>query len=313
MRRDALIFVAGHRGLAGSAIVDCLKKQGFSNIVYRTSKELDLRCQADVDDFFRNLRPEFVFLAAAKVGGIMANVRYPAFFMYDNLMIAANVLHAAHTYGVGKLLFLGSSCIYPKFAPQPLQEKALLSGPLEPTNEYYAVAKIAGIKMCQAYRKQYGDRFIAVMPANLYGLNDNFNLENGHVLPALLRKFHEAKMSGGKSVKVWGSGHPRREFLFAGDLAEACCFLMDQYDGEEIINIGTGKDISIRELAQLIAEVTGYEGDIVFDRGKPDGTPVKCLDVAKINGLGWQAKTGLRDGLQKTYQWFKNFYASTRI
>jgi GDP-L-fucose synthase len=306
MLKNSLVYVAGHRGLVGSAIMRYLENQGYSNILTRTSKELDLRSQAAVEEFFKTFHPEYVFLAAARVGGILANDRYPAQFIYDNLMIEANVIHAAHTYGVKKLLFLGSSCIYPKFAPQPLKEDSLLTGELEATNEWYAVAKIAGIKMCQAYRKQYSDNFIAVMPTNLYGINDNFDLENAHVLPALIRKFHEAKVSSKPSVEVWGSGNPRREFLYADDLAEACCYLMENYDEEEIINIGTGTDLSIRELAEIIREVAGYNGVIVYDVSKPDGTPVKCLDVSTINRLGWQAKTGLKDGLEKTYHWFKN-------
>jgi GDP-L-fucose synthase len=306
MLKNSLIYVAGHRGLVGSAIMRYLENQGYSNILTRTNKELDLRSQAAVEEFFQTFHPEYVFLAAARVGGILANDRYPAQFIYDNLMIEANVIHAAHTYGVKKLLFLGSSCIYPKFASQPLKEESLLTGELEATNEWYAIAKIAGIKMCQAYRKQYSDNFIAVMPTNLYGINDNFDLENAHVLPALIRKFHEAKVSGKPSVEVWGSGNPRREFLYADDLAKACCYLIENYDEEGIINIGTGTDLSIRELAEIIREVAGYNGKIVYDVSKPDGTPVKCLDVSKINRLGWQAKTGLKDGLEKTYHWFKN-------
>ncbi|EAX48790.1 NAD-dependent epimerase/dehydratase [Thermosinus carboxydivorans Nor1] len=306
MRKDAKIYIAGHRGLAGSAIVRQLRSQGYVNIITRTSAELDLRCQAAVDAFFRAFRPEYVFLAAAKVGGIWANNRYPAEFIYDNLAIATNVIHAAHCYGVKKLLFLGSSCIYPKYASQPLKEEYLLTGELEPTNEWYAVAKIAGIKLCQAYRRQYDANFIAVMPANLYGINDNFDLETAHVLPALLRKFHEAKAAGMSAVTVWGSGKARREFLYVDDLAEACCFLMQNYDGEEIINVGTGTDITIRELAELIREIVGFNGDIIYDRTKPDGTFQKLLDVTKINRLGWQAKIGLREGIEKTYRWFKD-------
>jgi GDP-L-fucose synthase len=306
MLKNSLIYVAGHRGLVGSAIMRYLENQGYLNILTRTNKELDLRSQAAVEEFFQTFHPEYVFLAAARVGGILANDRYPAQFIYDNLMIEANVIHSAHTYGVKKLLFLGSSCIYPKFASQPLKEESLLTGELEATNEWYAIAKIAGIKMCQAYRKQYSDNFIAVMPTNLYGINDNFDLENAHVLPALIRKFHEAKVSGKPSVEVWGSGNPRREFLYADDLAKACCYLIENYDEEGIINIGTGTDLSIRELAEIIREVAGYNGKIVYDVSKPDGTPVKCLDVSKINRLGWQAKTGLKDGLEKTYHWFKN-------
>ncbi|SDF53645.1 GDP-L-fucose synthase [Sporolituus thermophilus] len=306
MRKDAKIYVAGHRGLVGSAIVRELRSQGYDNLITRTSAELDLRYQAVVDAFFRASRPEYVFLAAAKVGGILANNRHPAEFIYDNLAIATNVIHAAYCYGVKKLLFLGSSCIYPKYARQPLKEEYLLTGELEPTNEWYAVAKIAGVKLCQAYRRQYGANFIAVMPANLYGINDNFDLETSHVLPALLRKFHEAKAAGMSAVTVWGSGNPRREFLYVDDLAEACCFLMQNYNDEEIINVGTGTDITIRELAELIREIVGFNGDIVYDRTKPDGTFQKLLDVTKINRLGWQAKTGLREGIEKTYRWFKD-------
>jgi len=305
MRKNALIYVAGHRGLVGSAIKRCVEAQGFTRIITKTSQELDLCSQAATEAFFRTFRPEYVFLAAAKVGGILANLGYPAEFIYNNLMIEANVIHAAHTYGVKKLLFLGSSCIYPKLAPQPLTEDCLLSGELEPTNQWYAVAKIAGLKMCQAYRKQYGDNFIAVMPTNAYGLNDTFDIQKGHVLPALLHKFHAAKVSGHASVVVWGSGHPRREFIYADDLAEACCFLMHHYSGEGIINVGTGVDLSIRELAEIIREVVGYKGEIVYDTQKPDGTPVKRLDVSKINALGWQAKTDLKEGIARTYAWFQ--------
>ena len=305
MRKDACIYVAGHRGLVGSAIVRCLGKQGYSNIITRTRTELDLRQQGAVEAFFMNCRPEYVFVAAAKVGGIMANSQYPAEFIYDNLAIETNVIHAAHKYGVKKLLLLGSSCIYPKLAPQPLKEEYLLTGPLEATNEWYAVAKVAGIKLCQAYRQQYGDNFIAVMPTNLYGINDNFDLETSHVLPAMLRKFHEAKVAGTKSVTIWGSGSPRREFLYVDDLAEACCFLMEKYDGREIINIGTGKDLSILDLAILISAIVEFTGEVVCDSSKPDGTPRKLLDVSRISGLGWQAKTSLPQGIERTYRWYK--------
>lgn len=308
MEKNSLIYVAGHRGLVGSAIARCLKSQGYTNILLFTSEELDLRSQSDVEDFFKKHRPEYTFLAAAKVGGIAANSRYPAEFIYDNIMIESNVIQAAHRYSVKKLLFLGSSCIYPKLASQPLKEEYLLTGELEPTNEWYAIAKIAGIKLCQAYRRQYGDNFIAVMPTNLYGINDNFDLETSHVLPALMRKFHEAAVSGSKVVTVWGTGSPRREFLFVDDLAEACCFLMGNYNDAEIINIGTGSDITIRQLADLMAEVTGFRGKIEFDVSKPDGTPIKLLDVLKINNLGWRAGTGLRSGIEATYNWFKERY-----
>lgn len=309
MQKDSLIYVAGHRGLVGSAITRSLANKGYDNILTKTSGELDLRQQALVDQFFCTYRPDYVFLAAAKVGGIWVNNKYPAQFIYDNLAIAANVIQAAHKYGVKKLLFLGSSCIYPKMAPQPLKEEYLLSGALEPTNEWYALAKIAGIKMCQAYRRQYGDNFIAAMPTNLYGINDNFDLESAHVLPALLRKFHEAKVEQKPFVEVWGSGLPRREFLYVDDLAEACCFLMENYNAEDIVNVGTGRDISIGELAEIIRDVVGYTGQIIYDSSKPDGTPVKRLDVAKINGLGWRATTDLNTGIARTYQWFKSFAA----
>lgn len=302
---NAKIYVAGSRGLVGSAIVRRLRNEGYTNIIERTSKELDLRNQVLVNEFFSAERPEFVFLAAAKVGGIHANNTYPAEFIYDNLLIQNNVIQAAHQYGVTKLMFLGSSCIYPKFAPQPLKEEYLLTGELEPTNESYAIAKIAGIKMCQAYRQQYGDDFISVMPTNLYGINDNFDLETSHVLPALLRKFHEAKEQSSPSVTVWGSGKPRREFLCVDDMAEACYFLMQNYSDREIVNIGTGSDVTIAELSSMIADVTGFKGQIVYDASKPDGTPVKRLDVSKLSALGWQAKTSLRDGIEQTYTWFE--------
>lgn len=304
MNLNAKIYVAGSRGLVGSAIVRRLKELGYTNILEKTSKELDLRNQTEVEIFFCNERPEYVFLAAAKVGGIWANNSFPAEFIYDNLIIGSNIIHCAHKYKVSKLLFLGSSCIYPKYAPQPLKEEYLLTGELEPTNEPYAIAKIAGIKLCQAYRRQYGDNFIAVMPTNLYGINDKFNLNNSHVLPALMRKFHEAKLSGSPSVPVWGSGMPRREFLYVEDLADACCFLMQHYNDSEIINIGTGSDITIAELAAMLADITGFTGEIVYDNTKPDGTPVKRLDISKLYKLGWYAQTPLRVGIEKTYQWF---------
>ena len=308
MDKNSKIYVAGSRGLVGSAIIRCLKQQGYINIIERTSQELDLRDKNAVDTFFQTERPEYVFLAAAKVGGILANNTYPADFIYDNLLIEANVIYAAHQCNVKKLLFLGSSCIYPKFAPQPLKEEYLLTGELEPTNEPYAIAKIAGIKMCQAYRSQYGDNFVAVMPTNLYGINDNFDLNNSHVLPALMRKFHEAKEEKSPSVTIWGTGTPRREFLFVDDLAEACCFVMKQYDESGILNIGTGVDLAIHELAEVIAEVVGFKGEIVYDTSKPDGTPVKLLDVSKMKQLGWQATTQLREGIEKTYSWFLQKY-----
>lgn len=310
MDLNAKIYVAGSRGLVGSALVRRLKKLGYDNILERKSEELDLRDQAAVEDFFGTEQPEYVFLAAAKVGGIHANNTLPAEFIYDNLLVEVNVIHSAHKYKVKKLLFLGSSCIYPKHAPQPLKEEYLLTGELEPTNEPYAIAKIAGIKLCQAYRRQYGANFIAVMPTNLYGINDNFNLDTSHVLPALIRKFHEAKLAESPSVPVWGSGKPRREFLCVDDLADACCFLMQHYNDNEIINIGTGMDITIAELAAMLADITGFAGDIVYDTTKPDGTPVKCLDVSKINRLGWCARTPLRAGIEKTYQWYTQERAS---
>ena len=305
MDSNAKIYVAGSRGLVGSAIVRKLRSEGYTDIIERTSQELDLRNQVVVNEFFQIERPEYVFLAAAKVGGIHANHTYPAEFIYDNLLIQNNVIQAAHQYGVRKLMFLGSSCIYPKFAMQPLKEEYLLTGELESTNESYAIAKIAGIKMCQAYRTQYGDDFISVMPTNLYGINDNFDLENSHVLPALLRKFHEAQEKGSKSVTVWGSGKPRREFLYVDDLAEACYFLMKNYSDGEIINIGTGNDVTIAELAGIMADVTGFNGEIIYDASKPDGTPVKRLDVSKLSALGWEAQTSLNNGIEQTYRWFK--------
>jgi len=303
MEKESKIYVAGHRGLVGSAILHNLQEEGYNNIVIRTHRELDLCNQQEVRAFFEKERPEYVFLAAAKVGGILANSTYPADFIYNNLAIQIYAIHNAYLYGVKKLLFLGSSCIYPKFAPQPMKEGYLLTGILEPTNESYAIAKISGIKMCQAYNKQYGTNFISVMPTNLYGPGDNFDLETSHVLSALIRKFHEAKLSG-QPVTVWGTGTPRREFLYVNDLAEACVFLMNCYDGEDIINIGTGLDISIKELAGFISEVIGYRGEIIFDTGKPDGMQRKLLDVTRINSLGWKAKTDLREGIEKTYKWY---------
>jgi len=342
MQQNSKIFVAGHRGLVGSALVRRLQQAGFTNLVVRTRQELDLRDQAAVDRFFAEERPEYVFLAAAKVGGILANSTYPADFIRDNLLIQTNVIDAAWRHGTRKLLFLGSSCIYPKHAPQPIKEEYLLSGPLEPTNEWYAVAKIAGIKMCQAYRRQYGFRAISLMPTNLYGPGDNFDLETSHVLPALIRKFHLAKLAavgeleaivederrfgripddvlaglglrreGERLVRVdaprvvlWGTGTPRREFLHVDDLADACLFLMQHYDEEAILNVGVGEDLSIRELAELVAEEVGFEGEIEFDTTKPDGTPRKLLDVSRLFGLGWRPKIGLREGIRQTYTWY---------
>ncbi|WP_066351648.1 GDP-L-fucose synthase [Fervidicola ferrireducens] len=308
MHKEAKIYVAGHRGLVGSAILRRLRAEGYSNIVTRTRQELDLTDQRAVYQFFEAERPEYVFLAAAKVGGILANSTYPADFIRENLLIQTNVIDAAYRYGVKKLLFLGSSCIYPKFAPQPIKEEYLLTGALEPTNEPYAVAKIAGIKMCQAYNKQYGTNFISVMPTNLYGPGDNFDLETSHVLPALIRKFHEAKVAGAPHVVIWGSGTPRREFLHVDDLANACLFLMNNYDSSEIINIGVGEDLTIAELANLIKEIVGYQGEIVFDTTKPDGTPRKLLDVSKIFNLGWRPRIRLEDGIRSTYEWFVRNY-----
>jgi GDP-L-fucose synthase len=301
---DAKIYVAGHRGLVGSAIVRRLEAGGFTNLVVRTSRELDLREQAAVDGFFAREKPDYVILAAAKVGGIVANDTYPAEFIYDNLMMEANIVHAAWRHRVKKLLALGSTCIYPKLAPQPLKEEYLLTGPLEPTNEWYAVAKIAGIKLCQAYRKQYGCRFIAAMPTNLYGPGDNFDLEKSHVLPALIRKFHDARLNERPVVTLWGTGKALREFLHVDDMADASVFLLEHYDDGEIVNIGVGHDISIAELAAMVGEVVGYHGEIAYDTGKPDGTPRKLVDVSKLNGLGWSASRGLRDGIEQTYRWF---------
>lgn len=305
MNYDSLIYVAGHNGLVGSAIVRKLNQKGYKRIIVKSSTELDLRNQQAVEDFFKIHQPEYVFLAAAKVGGINANNTYPAEFIYDNLMIQTNVIDAAYRHKVKKLLFLGSSCIYPKHAQQPIKEEYLLTGELEPTNDAYAIAKIAGIKMCQAYHKQYGANFISVMPTNLYGPNDNFDLETAHVLPALIRKFHEAKINNREEVVVWGTGEVKREFLHVDDLADAVVFLMNNYDNSEIINIGVGEDISIIELAELIKKVIGFEGNIVFDKSKPDGTPRKLLDVSKLDGLGWKARIGLEIGIKRTYEWFE--------
>jgi GDP-L-fucose synthase len=301
---QAKVYIAGHRGMVGSAIMRALRKAGFSNLLTRTSAELDLRRQTDVEQFFAEERPDYVFLAAARVGGILANDSYPADFIYDNLTIESNIIHAAHLNGVKKLLFLGSTCIYPKLAPQPLKEEYLLSGPLEPTNEWYAVAKIAGIKLCQAYRRQHGDDFISAMPTNLYGPEDNFDLEKSHVVPAMMRKMHEAKLNGDPSVPLWGTGKPLREFLHVDDLADALLFLMANYSGEEHVNVGVGHDLSIRELAETVARAVDYQGELAFDPSKPDGTPRKLVDTSKINALGWQPSIPLEQGLRETYQWF---------
>ena len=303
MQRDARIYVAGHRGMVGSAMVRLLEKSGYKNLLAMSSDELDLRSGEQVSRFFADTKPEYVFLAAAKVGGILANSSFPAEFIYDNLAIQTNVIHQSYVHGVKKLLFLGSSCIYPRECPQPIKEEYLLTGPLEPTNEWYAIAKIAGIKMCQAYRKQYGCDFIAAMPTNLYGPGDNFDLETSHVLPALLRRFHDAKESG-KAPTLWGSGRPRREFLHVDDCAEACVFLMSNYSDPQIINIGAGKDLTIAEVALLIAGITGYKGEVQWDTSKPDGTPRKLLDTTRINALGWRPEIPLSHGLKATYAWF---------
>lgn len=302
MEKESKIYIAGHNGMVGSAIARALKSSGYKNLVLRSSKELDLRNQDVVNRFFREEKPEYVFLAAAKVGGIHANKTYKADFIYDNLMIQNNVIHQSFENKVKKLLFLGSSCIYPKYAPQPLKEEYLLSGQLESTNEPYAIAKIAGIKMCEFYRDQYNCNFISAMPTNLFGPNDNYDLQNSHVLPALIRKFHTAKIEDDEAVEIWGTGTPMREFLYVDDLAEACLFLMKKYNDSEFLNVGTGKDISIKELALVIKQIIGYKGDIVFNTEKPDGTPRKLMDVSKIQSLGWHHSTGLKDGISLTYK-----------
>ncbi|MFN5236481.1 MAG: GDP-L-fucose synthase family protein [Bacteroidota bacterium] len=302
MKKESRILVAGHRGMVGSAIARALQNTGYTNLILAGKNALDLRNQLEVNEFFRKEKPDIIFLAAARVGGIYANNTYRAEFIYDNLMIEANVINAAHIYGVEKLLFLGSSCIYPKMAPQPMREDALLTGELEPTNEPYAIAKIAGIKMCDAYRHQYGCNFISVMPTNLYGPNDNYHPENSHVLPALIRRFHEAKRDGLCEVTIWGTGTPRREFLHVDDLADACLFLMDAFNEPGFVNIGTGTDLSIQELAQMIARIVGFEGTITNDLSKPDGTPRKLLDVGKLGAMGWNARIGLEAGIRAVYE-----------
>jgi GDP-L-fucose synthase len=311
MEKRSKVYIAGHSGLVGSAVKRRLEQAGYTNLVCRSSGELDLRNQRATAVFFEAEKPEYVFLAAAKVGGIYANNTYPADFIYDNLAIQTNIIHSAYLQRVKKLLFLGSSCIYPKLAPQPMREEYLLTGELEPTNEAYAIAKIAGIKMCQAYNRQYGTNFISVMPTNLYGPNDNFDMQNSHVLPALIRKFHEAKIDNKPTVEIWGSGKPRREFLYVDDLADACVFLMENYTCKDIgifVNIGTGEDLTIKELAEIIKRIVGYKGELVFNTDKPDGTPRKLLDVSKLHALGWQAKTSLEDGIKRTYEWYVSKY-----
>jgi len=304
MNKNNKIYVAGHRGLVGSAILRNLNADGYENLITQTSKELDLTNAVQVDEFFAENKPEYVFLAAAKVGGIHANNTFPADFIRENLLIQINVIDAAYRFGATKILFLGSSCIYPKMAPQPIKEEYLLTDSLEPTNDAYAIAKIAGIKMIQAYKKQYGFNGVSLMPTNLYGPGDNFDLANSHVLPALMRKFHEAKLSNTKTVSVWGSGKPYREFLHVDDLADAAVFLMQNYEDEEIVNVGVGQDVTIAQLADIIKQTVSFDGDIVYDASKPDGTPRKLLDVSKINKLGWKAKISLEDGINQTYEWY---------
>lgn len=304
MNKTDKVYIAGHRGLVGSAIVRNLKIEGYDNLLLRTSKELDLTNQADVNGFFESEKPDYIFLAAAKVGGIHANDTYPADFIRDNLQIQTNIIDSAYRNDAKKLLFLGSSCIYPKFAPQPMKEEHLLTGELEPTNEWYAIAKIAGIKMCQAYQRQYAFNAISLMPTNLYGPGDNFNLENSHVMPALIRKFHDAKINNLAEVEVWGTGTPRREFLHVDDMAAASVYLMNNYDGEQFVNVGVGEDVTIKELAEIVKHTVGFKGELKFDSSKPDGTPRKLLDVTKLNEAGWRAKINLVEGVESTYQWF---------
>jgi len=309
MNKDSKIYVAGHRGLVGSAILRALENQGYTNLVTRKSSELDLRKLPEVYAFFEQEKIDYVFLAAAKVGGIAANNDFPADFIRDNLLIQTNVIDAAHFNGVQKLLFLGSTCIYPKFAPQPLKEEYLLTGELEPTNEPYAIAKIAGIKMCESYNRQYGSKFISAMPTNMYGPNDNFDLKTSHVLPALVRKIHEAKEQSSPTVEIWGTGTPKREFLHSDDLADACIFLMNNYEGNEIVNVGVGEDIAIKDLAMLIKDIVGYEGELVFNSSVPDGTPRKLVDTTKINGLGWKASIPLEEGIRAVYEDYRSSLA----
>jgi GDP-L-fucose synthase len=313
LNQDSKVYVAGHRGLVGSAVVRALKQRGFRNLLLRTHLEFDLTDQAAVNEFFRQTRPEAVIMAAARVGGIHANNAHPALFIRDNLVMQDNVIEAAYRSGVAKLVFLGSSCIYPKLAPQPMKEEYLLTGPLEPTNEWYAVAKIAGLKMCQAYRREYGFNAISLMPTNLYGPGDNFDLQNSHVLPALIRRFHEATARGDESLTVWGTGTPRREFLHVDDLADAVVYLLENYEDEGMVNVGWGKDVTIRELAELIRETCGYQGELVFDTSKPDGTPRKLLDTSRLTALGWQPKITLKTGIETTYAWFQQHVAEARL
>jgi len=313
LSHNTQIYVAGHRGLVGSAIVRALKAQGYARLLLRTHRELDLTDQAAVAEFFQNERPQAVIMAAARVGGIQANNVRPAEFIRDNLLIQDNVIDAAYQAGVAKFVFLGSSCIYPKLAPQPIKEDSLLTGPLEPTNEWYAIAKIAGVKMCQAYRRQYGFNAISLMPTNLYGPGDNFDLQNSHVLPALIRRFHEAKQRGDASLTVWGTGTPRREFLHVDDLADAVIYLLNTYDNEAIVNIGWGEDVTIRDLAEAIAAVAGFRGRLEFDSSKPDGTPRKLLDTSRLTALGWVPKIKLKAGIESTYAWFKDHVAEARL
>lgn len=305
MKKDSKIFIAGHKGLVGSAIVRCLQSKGYNNLVLKAHDELDLINQSDVNDFFKTERPDYVFLAAAKVGGIYANDTYPADFIYDNLMIESNVIKASHDNKVKKLLFLGSSCIYPKFSNQPIKEEELLSGALEETNEAYAISKIAGLEMCKFFKRQYGDNFISCMPTNLYGINDNFDLNTSHVLPALIRKIHEAKINKDKDVEVWGSGTPLREFLHVDDMADACVFLMNNYNGEQHVNIGTGEELSIKDLAISIKKIVGYDGEIVFNTRMKDGTPRKICDINKLTSLGWKHDISLENGINEVYRWYK--------
>jgi GDP-L-fucose synthase len=313
LAKTSSIFVAGHRGLVGAAVVRALRSQGFENLLCRTRQELDLTEQGAVREFFKTQRPQAVVMAAARVGGIHANNSQPAAFLRENLLIQDNVIDAAYQSGVEKFVFLGSSCIYPMLAPQPIKEDYLLTGSLEPTNEWYAIAKIAGLKMCQAYRRQYGFNAISLMPTNLYGPGDNFDLKTSHVLPALIRKFHDAKVRGAASVEIWGSGTPRREFLHVDDLADAVVYLLQKYDDEPIVNVGWGKDVTVRELADLVKSVIGYSGALTFDRSKPDGTPRKLLDTSRVNGLGWSPKITLRDGIETTYHWFENHSGDARL